>query len=552
MEVQVILDGVIKYCETSLEDRCFEDAFSLLIDLKEDHKFEAIAYSRYVFELAMNKVVQCGAEHIDIAKKLLRTIEDILKMNAPDDFDSYMLFMEWKREPQHRFWMPRRNILKPVAEGFQDIADNRLDILIVSLPPRVGKSTTGVFFTTWQMGRYPRHANVMSGHSDKLTKGFHEEALSIVSDHETYQFHEVFPKAPMVEKSMADETINLQIKSRFPSLTCRAIGGTLTGAVEVGKRGVLYCDDLVSDREEALSQDRMDKLYAAYLNQLKDRMKDGAKIVHVGTRWVPDDVIGRVTEENKNNPRCRVINIPALDENGESNFQYLYGVGFTTEYYEEMRNDLVNAGEEDSWSAKYMADPYYIGGRTFDKEELRFYDGTLPEGEPDGIIAVCDTKDRGSDYACSPVGYIYGNDHYIHDVVCDNSLPEKVEPKIVNLYVKNNVAMSRFESNSAGGRVADDIGKACKERGLDIDIQKKFSTENKETRILVDSFWIKEHCIFRSDEPTPDYKRFLNMLTHYSTEGKNKHDDAPDAMSMYKRFASGMGVAEVEAFERPF
>jgi predicted phage terminase large subunit-like protein len=551
MPAQLVLDGVIGKARGGARAEPFRDAAALLRAMLDagEARVEA-AYARHVCAVAADEVVACGAD-VSEAAAILECIEGVLKMNAPHDLDSYMLFMEWNREPSKRFWLPRRHVLMPVCEGFQDLADDRLDVLVVSLPPRVGKSTTGVFAETWQMGREPLSANVMSGHSDKLTKGFHMEALSIISDDATYRFAEVFPDSPLVDKSMADETIHLKRKGRFPSLTCRSVDGTLTGAVEVGSRGWLYCDDLVSDREEALSADRMDKLYASYLNQLRDRMLDGAKEVHVGTRWVPNDVIGRVIDTNEGNPRCRAIVIPALDAAGETNFTYLHGLGFSTEYYERMRRDLQEAGEGDSWSAKYMGEPYWIGGLMFQADELKYYD-ELPEGEPDAVIAVCDTKDRGADYASMPIGYVYGRRHYIHGVVFDNGLPESVEPRLARALARHGVGLAQFESNSAGGRVADSVRDKCREMGHAVDLRKKFSTENKETRILVDSAWVKENCYFRAEPPDADYRLFMQQLTHYTTEGRNKHDDAPDSMSMYKRLACSLRPARAEPMARPF
>ena len=462
-----------------------------------------------------------------------------------------MLFMEWNREPEKCFYRPRRDVFYPnVVRHMQDLVDDKLDFLSISLPPRTGKSTCGIFLLTFMMGRNPDRANVMSGHSDALTKSFHMEALSIISD-ETYRFAEVFPDAPLVDKSMAAETISLKKKSRFPSLTCRSIEGTLTGAVEVGKDALLYLDDLVEDREQALNSDRMDKLYAAYLNQLKDRMKDGAKQLAVATRWVPNDPIGRIEEEYGDNPRYRFICVPALNELGESNFDYPYGLGFSTEYYEDMRQSLVAAGEEDSWSAKYMAAPYWREGLMFSKDDLRYFTD-LPEEEPDAILAVCDTKDKGKDYAVQPIGYVYGDDHYIVDVVCDNNLPGVFQPRLAESLVSHNVAMARYESNSAGGRVADDVEALCEKAGHTIRIEQKFTTDNKETRILVDSDWIKKRCLFRSEGWNKDYTVFMRMLTSYTVGGKVKHDDAPDAMSMYKRFASSLVKAKAEPIRRPW
>lgn len=542
MDYEKIMQLVAVDCRDASDCKPFEDACAVLTQYLAVDKRRERAWALKVREIAERKVMEfANSGNGDLADELYRHIEYILRVNAPHDLDSYMLFMEWNREPEKRFWLPRRHVLMPVCQGFQDLADDVIDILVVSLPPRVGKSTTGIFAMTWNMGRNPDDANVMSGYGDKLTVGFHSEALDLIAG-DDYRFHEVFPTSNLKDKSMAAETIDLHRKKRFPSLTCRSVGGGTTGAVEIGSKGWLYCDDMVKDREESLSADRMDKLYAAYLAQLADRKKDGAKEVHVGTRWVPNDVIGRVIDLYDGDDRVRIINIPALDENGESNFNYLYGVGFTTEYYDDMRRRLVAAGEDDEWCAKYMCEPYWKHGQMFPPEELRYYD-ELPEGEPDAVIAVCDTKGKGGDYCVQPVGYVYGDRHYIHDVICDNSLPEKHKPRLVDCLVKNDVSLCRYESNVAGSEIAYQVEGKCRERGLPLRIDTKYSTENKETRILADAGWVKERCLFRATPPNPDYRKFMEMLTRYTVEGKNAHDDAPDAMSMYKRFACGMAKA---------
>ena len=575
MDSSLLLTRITQAALASDSPEPFLDALSILPQVGD--KCLKRALSRYLRGLAEDRVVSSPD-----AARYVEFVEGVLRENASDDFDSYMLYMEWGRDPERQFYRPRRHVLYPLVQDYQDLFDGKLDFLGISQAPRTGKTTMGVFFLTFVMGNFPSRANVMSGHSDKLTKSFHMEAMSIITDQDTYRFLEIFPDSPLVYSSQADETIHLKRKRRFPTLTCRSIDGTLTGAVEVGRDALLYVDDAVSDREEALSADRMDKLYAAYLNQLKDRMNDGAKQLFVMTRWVPDDPMGRIEAQYEGNPRYRFTRMPALDgkpydewvddsdvmpsdevvkrkggkslihhEWGRSNFEYLYNLGFSTRYYEDMRASLYAAGEGDSWDAKYMCEPRYIGGLMFSEDQLRFYDG-LPEGEPDAVLAVCDTKDRGKDYACLPVAYQYGEDFYIEDCVCDNDLPEVVEPKILRCLIGNGVQLVRFESNLAGGRIADDMARQCRERGHLIDVRKKYSTENKETRILVDSMWVKEHCLFRAEPPHADYRTFLTMLTHYSTEGRNKHDDAPDAMSMLKRFVQSLVGGTVTPMKRMF
>ena len=553
MDSRRLFDAIMAAARDGGAPAVYEDALALLHRMFEEDSPAERECAREFREAASDAVMALAqAGDPDGAERVSACIEAALKLNARDDFDSYMLFMEWNRPARKRFYQPRRHVLYPkVVVHLQDLADGLLDFLSISMPPRTGKSTTCIFYLTWTMGRHPERANVMSGHSDTLTDGFYKEALSIITD-PAYRFAEVFPNASFVDSSAKREQIWLEgAAERFPTLTCRSIEGTLTGAVEVGEDALLYMDDLVEDREEALNVDRMDKLYSAYLNQLKDRMNDGAKQLFVATRWVPNDPIGRIEEQYAGDPRYRFVAVPALDANDETVFDYMYGLGFSTAYYHDMRESLTRAGEEDSWRAKYMGDPYYMTGLMFPKDELNYY-SELPDGEPDAVIAVCDTKDRGTDYACLPIGYVYGDRHYIERVVCDNGLPEVVEPRIVDALVEEGVAMARFESNSAGGRVADDVGDRCAERGHVVKVSKKFSTQNKETRIIADCGWVKQRCYFREEPPDRDYRRFVDLLTHYTVSGKNKFDDPPDAMSMYKRFASSFSKAKVEAVRRPF
>ncbi len=551
MDYQLVLDGIA--AKLRPEVGVYEEALVITRELHKTRKLVAAAYNRHFVEHAKVDAAKMAVDgRYDDADKLLEVIRLMLEVDWREDFDHYMQRMEWRRNPEKRFYQPRRNVFFPVAQDLQDLYDGKLDFYSLSLPPRTGKSTIGCFFMSFNMGNNPLDAHIMTGFSDKLTYSFWGELLSIVTDEDEYAFAEAFPDAPIKDKNAANETISLAKKRRFPTLTCRSIGGTLTGAVEVGQRGILYCDDMVEDYEQALNADRMDKLYDAYLSQARDRKLDGAREFHIGTRWVPNDIIGRIEQEFAGNPRYRFRRIPALDENGESNFVYQFGLGFSTEYYDEMRRLLVNAGAEDNWSAKYMCEPYWREGRLYEEDDLRWYE-SLPEGEPDIIMAVCDTKTRGADYCVQVVDYVYGEDHYIHDVTCDDGLMESIQPRLVDQLVANKTSIARYESNVAGGKIAHDVEGSCHAKGLPIVMKTKYSTENKETRILADSGWVKKRCLFRCDDRRgSEYDRFLHQLLSYNAKSKNKHDDVPDAMSMLRRFADAELKSKVTAFKRPW
>lgn len=293
-------------------------------------------------------------------------------------------------------------------------------------------STLCIFFITWLMGNRPDVASVMSGHSDKLTNGFYGEVLSIITDPVTYNWGKIFPDVQLVDKSAKDESVDLNRKKRFPTLTCRSIGGTLTGAVEIGEGGVLYSDDLIEDLEESLNVERLNNKYDAYLNQLKDRKKQGALELMVGTRWNVLDPLGRIQNQYADNPKYRFRVIPAVDENGHSNFNYDYGVGFDDAYYADMKASIDDA----TWWAKYMGKPYVREGLLFPADELRYFNGVLPDGEPDRKLMVEDIAWGGGDFTSGPIAYVYNGSVFIPDVVFNNGDKTVTKPETVGKIIQ--------------------------------------------------------------------------------------------------------------------
>ena len=324
-------------------------------------------------------------------------------------------------------------------------------------------STLCIFFMTWMMGRNPDVANVMSGHSDKLTDGFYRELLSIIKDTSQYDWTVVFPNVPIADTSAKNETIDLNHTKRFPTMTCRSIGGTLTGAVEIGSGGVLYCDDLVEDLEESLNPARLDAKYNAYLNQLKDRKKLGALELMVGTRWNVFDPLGRIQDQYEGNERYRFRVIPALNEDDESNFNYEYGVGFDTAYYHDMRDSIDPA----TWNAKYQGAPYIREGLLFPEDELLTYNGVLPDGDPEKVV-VCDVAWGGGDSLSMPIVYKFGEDVYIHDVVFNKGDKSVTYPVVIGRIKQHLPHKARFEANNGGHEYADNVDKALRKDGVHI------------------------------------------------------------------------------------
>lgn len=464
-------------------------------------------------------------------------------------FDSYLIYLEKNREPQKRFYLPRRAVLKPLVDDLQDLFDGKIDFLGVSLPPRVGKSTLCILFMTFLIGHRPSVASVMSGHSSTLTEGFYREILSVISDVDTYCWGDVFPGLEVANTSAKNCTIDLEKAKRFPTMTCRSVGGTLTGAVEIGSGGVLYCDDLIEDLEESLNPQRLQNKYDAYLNQLKDRKKLGALELMVGTRWNVFDPLGRIAEQYADNPRYRFRVISALNEEGESNFNYQYGLGFDTHYYEDMRDSIDAA----TWWAKYMGQPYIREGLLFPAEELRTYNGVLPEGEPDKVVAVCDVAFGGGDSLSMPVAYVYGDEVYVHDVVFNNGDKEVTRPAVVAKLKQHHPHMARFEANNGGDAYCEKVDEILRADGVRVNMSTKRAptTQSKLSRIIQYAPDIKKFYFVDDAHRSKEYRAFMNEVTLFVQTGKNKHDDACDSLAMLVEFLDARGRM-VTVMKRPF
>ena len=547
-----IIDSIKAYAKQNpTEAQVYEDWFQAVVNLRDalqqDKRFDAYKYSgelRSVCAAMMGKM-KTGE---DVAK-VYDIISRTYLFEAKDVFDSYCIYLEWNRAPEKKFYQPRRRVLKVLADDLEDLFYKRIDFLGVSLPARVGKSTLCIFFITWLMGNRPDVASVMSGHSDKLTNGFYGEVLSIITDPVTYNWGKIFPDVQLVDKSAKDESVDLNRKKRFPTLTCRSIGGTLTGAVEIGEGGVLYSDDLIEDLEESLNVERLNNKYDAYLNQLKDRKKQGALELMVGTRWNVLDPLGRIQNQYADNPKYRFRVIPAVDENGHSNFNYDYGVGFDDAYYADMKASIDDA----TWWAKYMGKPYVREGLLFPADELRYFNGVLPDGEPDRKLMVMDIAWGGGDFTACPIAYVYGDAVFIPDLVFNNGDKTVTRPEVVGKIIQHKINVVRGEANNGGDEYCDVVDGQLRQQGYHCSVrsQRAPSGQSKLSRIIQYAPDIKRFYFLDEKHQSKEYKAFMEQVTMFTQLGKVPHDDAPDSLAQLADELYN-GISKIEPVKRPF
>ena len=524
----------------------YEGLYSALKLLMKENVGEAVDGLVWLSERVTEAMPTMVVANKGEAGKLFALHKQVLLAAAPYDFDSFLQYVEWDRAPEKKFYMPRRKQLRPFVQAIQDLADDKLDLVCGSLPPGVGKSTLSIFALTWFGGRYPDAPILTGSHSNSWVRGAYDECLRIMDAKGEYLWHDVFD-VQVSSTNAKDCRIDLGKRKRFETLEFTSIGTGNAGLYRA--QTLLYCDDLVSGIEVAMSKDRLDKLWEIYNTDLRQRKIGRCKELHVATRWSVWDPVGRLEMEYGDSDRARFIVTPAVDENDESNFDYPYGVGFSTQFYHEQREIM----DDVNWRALYLNVPVEREGLLYSADELRRY-FELPDGEPDAIVAVCDGKTKGDDYCVMPIAYQYGPDFYIEDVICDNNAPNTVDPRLASILLKHNVHMARFESNQAGLKLAEKIQGMVKEQGGRTKITTKYTTANKDTRIVMAQPWILEHCLFKDDsvKQGKEYRKFLQFLCGWTMSGRNRHDDVPDAMAQLADFVQSFGMNKVEIVKRPF
>lgn len=458
---------------------------------------------------------------------------------APKDFDSYLIYLEWNRKPEERFYLPRRKHILPFVRDLQDLADDKLDELFLSCPPRIGKSSLLMFFVTWIIGRDSERSNLYSAYSDTITSAFYSGVLEVLNDPTTYLWHDIFPKSKIVATNSKNETINIDRNKRYASLTCRSLYGTLNGSCDAD--GMLISDDLLSGIEEALNKDRMITAWGKVDNNLLSRAKGSAKILWCGTRWSMTDPIGLridtvMNNEKFKNRRVKIINIPALNENDESNFDYMYGVGFSTELYHQRRASFERNNDMASWLAQYMGEPIERDGAVFSPDDFRYFNGVLPDGDPDRIFTAIDPAWGGGDFVAAPIICKYGNDLYVVDVVYDNGDKRITQRLVADKIIEHNIAAVQVEATKTTEEYANGIETILSEYGRKVNLTTKTATQTKggkQQRIFDKAPDIRDRMIFlENGKRSKAYQLFMQNVFSFKMVGKNKNDDAPDSLCM--------------------
>ncbi len=490
------------------------------------------------------------------------TLRKTYLLTAPFSFEDYLIALEWNRPAREKFYLPRQKQLRPVVMQLQRMLDGELDELFFSMPARVGKTTLLLFLATYLIGKDSEASNLYSAFSDTITAAFYRGVIEIIKDPITYCWTDVFPNCRVADTNAQMETLNIDRPKRYASLTCRSLYGTLNGACDCN--GFLIADDLIGGIEEALNKDRLIAANQKVQNNLLPRTKSGARIIWMGTRWSMIDPIGVRLELLQNSDEFRdrryaVINIPALDENDESNFDYKYGVGFDTTHYRRMRATFERNNDMASWLAQCQGQPIERAGALFEPQDMRFFNGVLPDGvtvkdfldsRPDRVFAAVDPAWGGGDAVACPIAAQYGDDIFIVDVVYSFADKTVTQPMLAEIFRRYEVQSAQFECNKMTLDYKEGVERLLGDYHMNLTTKAAPTNKAKEARIFDRASDIRNFYFLEDGKRSKEYSLFMQNVFAFKMTGKNDHDDAIDSLAMLCDVALGRNRCTVEVGKR--
>lgn len=489
---------------------------------------------------------------------------DVLKLEAPFWLDSFKLYIEKNRPRKERFYEPRRKTLIKITDAIQRLENDELDMLFLHLPPRTGKTGDITMDTVWHCSRNTELSNLYVTYKEGLGGAFLQGVTEIIID-PTYCYADVFPDIKIADTDAKNNKMDLGRKKKYKTLSGKGLESGLNG--EYDAHGWMIIDDPLEGVQDVMSDEVRKRKQTIFDNNVLSRKKESCKLICEGTLWATNDIFMNYLDFIENSPemshlRYDIIKIPALDpETDKSNFEYEYGVGFSTQYYQGVRAKHENNNDMVGWQCQYMQTPIDRVGAVFNPEQMKYY-ANLPSLEPLKIISFVDSALGGGDFLSMPVVYYFENadgelEGYVEDVVFDNSEKEVTQPQVISMIKKHKIKHVRIEANQGGESYAEDIQKWIRKENIEgtykevcnISTEWALTTKRKSQRIFDNAGEIRQLHFKDPQHRNLQYRQFMQNLFQFSTTmSKRQHDDAPDSLSGlidFEKHGTGIRAARI-------
>lgn len=423
------------------------------------------------------------------------------------------------------FYKSDREYLVQLCNEFQDFLTSDEKVMIVNEPPRHGKSRTASNLVEWVLGKDQTQKIMTGSYNETLSTMFSKNVRNSIMEEKADQHKPVFSDVfPGVAIKRGDGAMNLwSLDGGYNNYLATSPTGTATGF----GCSLMIIDDLIKNAEEANNEKVKEKHWEWFTNTMLSRLEEGGKIIIIMTRWASDDLAGKALEHySQQGIKVRHISMKALVDK-ETKKMLCPEVLSYKSYMEKIK-----AMGEDIASANYQQEPIDIKGKLYSNFKTYM---ELPVDNRGNLLftaikSYCDTADEGTDYLCNIIYGVYQKEAYILDVYYTNAPMEITEMETAKRLYENNVNIADIESNNGGRGFARSVERILKEKyGSNKTRIKWFhQSKNKIARILSNSTWVMDH-IYYPVNWRDKWSEYYSAMTKYQREGKNKHDDAPDA-----------------------
>ena len=417
------------------------------------------------------------------------------------------------------FYKMNRSYLIDICHDLQQFYENdKEDVLIINVPPRHGKSRTAGLFVEWILGKNKKEKIMTGSYNETLSTMFSKNVRNSIMETKADLCKPVYSDIfPNVRIKRGDGAMNLwSLEGGYNNYLATSPQGTATGF----GASLLIVDDLIKSYEEACNEGIKQKQWEWFTNTMLSRLEEGGKIIIIMTRWSSDDLAGKALEElAKNGYKIKHINMKALQDNGTMLCEEV----LSRKSYEAKKKVM----GDDVASANYQQEPIDLKGRLY--TSFKTYDGELPLFKE--IRNYTDTADTGADYLCSiDYGVTFQKEAYILNVLYTKESMEITEPAQAKMMYEDGVNIADIESNNGGRSYSRNVERIMRE---DFHSNKTVfmpfhQSNNKQARILSNSTWVMQHIYFPHNWKVR-FPEYYEAMAKYQKEGKNKHDDAPDA-----------------------
>lgn len=421
------------------------------------------------------------------------------------------------------FYKPERKYLVTLCNELQDFYESDDEVLIINLPPRHGKSRTAQLLVEWILGKNQQEKIMTGSYNETLSTVFSKGVRNSIQEIKVDKYKPVFSDVfPGVRIKKGDAAMNLwSLEGGHNNYLATSPTGTATGFGCT----LLIIDDLIKNSEEAYNADVLEKHWSWFTNTMLSRLEEGGKIIIIMTRWATGDLAGKALEHfREQGAKLRHISMKALQDDGTMLCEEILSRKSYDMKVKSMGLDIA--------SANYQQEPIDIKGKLY--SSFKTYT-ELPRDQYgnllfDSIRNYTDTADQGDDYLCSINYGVYNGEAYVLNVLYTKAPMEETEPAVAKMLYEDNVNIADIESNNGGRGFARSVKRLLWENyhSNKTRINWFHQSKNKKARILSNATWVMDHIYFPVNwkDRWPEYYEAMNT---YQREGKNQHDDAPDA-----------------------